>query len=548
MPYAARRSYAGAAPACTLTNAITSSETSITLTGDVTNWNNTASGGFYMVIDPGLSTEEKVLVGSRSGSALSSITRGVDGTTASSHSAGATCYPVFTAVDADQANAVAAALTTKGDLLVTTGSALNRLAVGTNAHLLTADSASTNGVKWALSPETDLVTTKGDILVGTAADTLARQGVGSNGQVLVADSGVTNGVAWVDPQTNRNVIINGAMQVAQRGTSTASITTVGYYTADRWLANIDNSIGTWTQSVEADAPTGSGLRNSLKMLCTTANSALDAADFLSHTQSLEGQNVQQFLKGTSSAKQFAVSFWVKSNVTGTYIVELRDIDNGRSVSASYTIAVSGTWEKKTIVFPADTTGAFDNNNAESLRVSFGLVAGSNYTSGTLSTTWGTVVTANRLVGQTNLSATLNNYWQITGVQIEAGAVATPFEFEDYGTTLAKCQRYYQTVKSESSGFSYFGNGTVNTATEVIFSLPLRVTMRAIPSFSVSAAADFILASGSSTINSFAAGSGGSANMMVFYTTTTGATFTTNTSRALLANSNATAELRASAEL
>ena len=156
MPYAARRSYAGAAPACTLTNAITSSDTSALLTGDVTNWNNTASGSFFMVIDPGLSTEEKVLVGSRSGSSLSSITRGVDGTTAASHNAGATCYPVFTATDADQANAVAAALTTKGDLLVTTGSALNRLAVGTNDFSLLADSAATNGVAWKQVPAAGL--------------------------------------------------------------------------------------------------------------------------------------------------------------------------------------------------------------------------------------------------------------------------------------------------------------------------------------------------------------------------------------------------------
>ncbi len=156
MPYAARRSYAGAAPACTLTNAITSGDTSALLTGDVTNWNNTANGSFYMVIDPGLSTEEKVLVGSRSGSSLSSITRGVDGTTATSHNAGATCYPVFTAVDADQANAVAAALTTKGDLLVTTGSALNRLAVGTNDYALLADSSATNGVAWKQVPAAGL--------------------------------------------------------------------------------------------------------------------------------------------------------------------------------------------------------------------------------------------------------------------------------------------------------------------------------------------------------------------------------------------------------
>ena len=205
MAYAARRSYAGAAPACTLTNAITSADTSALLTGDVTNWNNTASGGFYMVIDPGLSTEEKVFIGSRSGSSLSSITRGVDGTTSASHSAGATCYPVFTAVDADQANAVAAALTTKGDILVTTGSALNRLAVGTNYQVLGADSAATNGVAWQSSPNS-LMTAKGDIVAASAANTPARVAVGTDGYILVADAASTAGVKWQLPAGGADVL------------------------------------------------------------------------------------------------------------------------------------------------------------------------------------------------------------------------------------------------------------------------------------------------------------------------------------------------------
>jgi hypothetical protein len=201
MAYAARRSYAGAAPACTLTNAITSGDTSALLTGDVTNWNTTASGSFFMVIDPGLSTEEKVLVGSRSGSSLSSITRGVDGTTAASHNAGATCYPVFTATDADQANAVAAALTTKGDLLVTTGSALNRLAVGTDGQALVASAAATNGVTWATPTDTTkqpvaTLTTKGDIYAATAASTVTRLGVGTDRKKLTADAAEATGIKW----------------------------------------------------------------------------------------------------------------------------------------------------------------------------------------------------------------------------------------------------------------------------------------------------------------------------------------------------------------
>ena len=145
-----RRSYAGAAPACTLTNSITAGDTTALLTGTVTAWNDTAGGPFFMVIDPGLVTEEKVLVGSRTGSSLSSITRGSDGTTAASHAAGATCYPVFTATDANDANELASTMTTRGDLL-TMNSSTNpaRIAIGANGYLLTSNG--TDAV-WAVAP------------------------------------------------------------------------------------------------------------------------------------------------------------------------------------------------------------------------------------------------------------------------------------------------------------------------------------------------------------------------------------------------------------
>lgn len=143
-----RRSYAGAADGCTLTGAISAGDTTATLTGTVTNWPSTGTGPFYMVIDPGLSAEEKVLVTTRSSGTISVMSRGQDGTTAAAHAAGAVAYPVGAAVDFDEANSALSKMTTKGDLLVTTGSAYDRLGVGTNGYLLKADSSAANGVSW----------------------------------------------------------------------------------------------------------------------------------------------------------------------------------------------------------------------------------------------------------------------------------------------------------------------------------------------------------------------------------------------------------------
>jgi hypothetical protein len=226
MPYATRRSYAGAAPACTLTNSITSSDTTATLTGDTTNWNNTANGSFYMVIDPGLSTEEKVLVGTRSGSSLSSITRGVDGTTAAAHNSGATCYPVFTAVDADQANKVASTLTTKGDLLVTTGSVLDRLAVGTNDYALLADSAATNGVAWKQVPAaglaSDSVTTAKILNANVTAAKLATDSVET---AKIVDANVTAAKLATDSVITAKIQDNAVTQakLADRAVGSAEL-------------------------------------------------------------------------------------------------------------------------------------------------------------------------------------------------------------------------------------------------------------------------------------------------------------------------------------
>jgi hypothetical protein len=264
---------------------------------------------------------------------------------------------------------------------------------------------------------------------------------GSTGNYLVKSSNNDYDTAWSSQATAyKNLVINGDMSIAQRSTSVASITGAGYNTADRWYLDL-GTLGTWTQSIENDAPTGSGFRKSLKMLCTTADASPAAGDYNLLVQRFEGQNLQQIAKGTSSAKQLTLSFWVKSNATGTYILELWDADNTRNISKSYTISASATWEFKTLTFTSDTTGAFDNDNARSLDVNFWLGAGSTFSSGTLNTSWNSNTNANRAVGQTNVAAATNNYWQVTGVQLEVGPVATGYEFLPYDVELRQCQRY-----------------------------------------------------------------------------------------------------------
>ena len=185
--------------------------------------------------------------------------------------------------------------------------------------------------------------------------------------------------------------------------------------------------------------------------------------------------MQSMRKGTSSAKQVTATFWVKSNVTGTYIAELQDHDNIRHVSASYSISASATWEKKIITFPADTSGEFDNDSAVSLSLKFWLTAGSNFTTGALKTSWANTFNTDLAVGQTNVGASINNYWQITGVQLELGTVSTEFEFEQYDDTLLKCMRYYQAlpVLDGYSGPTAFRYGTTQIFAHWNLGVPMR---------------------------------------------------------------------------
>ena len=238
----------------------------------------------------------------------------------------------------------------------------------------------------------------------------------------------------------RNIVINGAMQVAQRATSSTDIGgSSGYFTCDRWHMSPSGTAGRLTMTQDSSAP--SGFANSIKLDCTTADTSIASGEFLLFTHKFEGQDVQSFAKRTSDAKQFAVSFYVKGNASATYVAELMDEDNSnRHVNKSFSVTTN--WTRVELLFPADTTGTLDDDNALSLSLNIWLHAGSDFTSGSLQTTWGALSQTSRAVGISSFFSSTDNTFFITGVQLEVGNQATPFEHRSVGEELNLCLRYY----------------------------------------------------------------------------------------------------------
>ena len=266
----------------------------------------------------------------------------------------------------------------------------------------------------------------------------------------IQDNAVTP-AKYIEPIPFRNIIINGDMSIAQRGTSTSSVSTTQYPSLDRWqMLTQTAGSAVFTLSQDTDVPSGQGFAKSQKIDVTTAHT-YSSNHFTILKQRIEGQMVQYLKKGTSNATSLTLSFWVKSNKTGTYIAELFDADNTRQISKSYTISSANTWEKKTITYAGDTSGALVNDNTESISINLWLSAGSDYTSGTLSTTWTSSTNANRTVGQVNLGDSTANEWYITGVQLEAGTSASDFEFLPVDVNLQRCQRYYYKSYGQGTG-------------------------------------------------------------------------------------------------
>jgi hypothetical protein len=245
----------------------------------------------------------------------------------------------------------------------------------------------------------------------------------------------------------RNIIINGAMQVAQRGTSSTGIgASAGYFTLDRFRIQPTSTAGRLTMEQVADVH--DGFANALKLTCTTADTSIAAGERLLLHQKIEGQDLQQLKKGTSDAEEFTVSFYVKGNASATYVLEIYDLDNNRQISKTFSVTTS--WNRVILTFPADTTGAYDNDNAASIQMSIFLHAGSTYTSGTLnSSAFAANNNANRAVGISSFFDSTDRTFFITGLQMEVGSQATPFEHRSFGEELQLCQRYFE--KSYSVG-------------------------------------------------------------------------------------------------
>ena len=272
----------------------------------------------------------------------------------------------------------------------------------------------------------------------------------------------------------RNIVYNGAMKVAQRSTSVTGIgATAGYFTCDRWIYSVAGShAGRFTMTQTADGP--SGFASCLKLDCTTADTSIAAGELAIIRQHFEGQDLQQIKKGTSDAEKVTVSFYVKASAAFTFGLELFDSDNDRQITKLFSTTTD--WVRHEITFPADTTGAFTNDTARSLDLSFWIHAGATYAGGTLNTTaFASTTTANRAAGIDSFFSSTDNNFFLTGVQMEVGSQATPFEHRSFGEELALCQRYYQ---RKSNGY-LAGNGSGSN--QISFGVSLPTSLRSTPS-------------------------------------------------------------------
>jgi hypothetical protein len=290
----------------------------------------------------------------------------------------------------------------------------------------------------------------------------------------------------------RNLLINGDMKIAQRGTSATNKTAQGYYTVDRFQIINNTTTGAIDMTQSTTVPSGQGFSNSIQIDTATAKATLSGTNEFGIQQRIEGQNLQHLKYGTSNAEKLTMSFWVKSNKTGTYVIWFYRTGTTRHIQKQYTISSADTWEKKTLTIDGDTTGAIANNNSNEFEFLFCLGTGPDRSSGTAPTTWQTINNADRYVGQTvNILDSTSNYFNLTGVQLEVGEGASDFEHLPYDVQLRRCQRYYEVLYGQAAtGYgilSYPLTGNVNSSWCTWF---FKQQKRALPTFNLASGASW----------------------------------------------------------
>ena len=353
-------------------------------------------------------------------------------------------------------------------------------------------------------------------------------------------------------QPFRNLLANGDMAIAQRGTSFSLTNGNSQFPVDRFKIFTEGSFA-YTVSQSTDVPTGKGFSKSLKVDVTTGNASPNSASQTILQTNLEGQMLQHLCKGTSDAKKLTLSFYVKCTATGNLQVNLRDLDNGRIIANTFTINSADTWEFKTITFAGDTSGALDNDNASSLRLGFMLGTGTDYKGGAVPTSWEALSNTDKNAGDTlNFSSSASNDFFITGVQLEVGETATDFEHLPHDVQLQRCQRYCAVLggtHETTATFGTIGVGYVTASTQAFITYQHIVPMRGLPSETTSADSHFCLAD---SVGSVVACTGIAINQAgsdrTLFLATTAGSLTAARPTTLLANNNASATLTLDAEL
>jgi hypothetical protein len=306
-----------------------------------------------------------------------------------------------------------------------------------------------------------------------------------------------NNISAVNSLGFRNRIINGDMRIDQRNNGASVTVPAGgsAYVMDRWnIVRFNDTTGTFTCARSTTVPTG--FVNSALITVTAAQASVPSNAVYRFAQSIEGFNVADLGWGTVNAQSVTISFWARSSVTGTYGGRLRNSANNRSYVFQYTVNSANTFEFKTITIPGDTSGTWLTDNGIGITIEYSLGDGSNF-QGTASA-WqaGEFTFAS---GNVRLINTNGATFFLTGVQLEAGSVATPFERRDYGRELMMCMRYfYNPAFIRGGNFMYLGSGMARSSTKTDLQFKTAVSMRATPTATLIGPAVAVYGGASST--------------------------------------------------